>query len=157
MWMVVDLEADMASLRRLATKLLHEALNTGLETWSVLLVIHLVKQELHRAGVGNHEADEAAQTVDMVQERELRVPEGTEQLNMMQKPPRVGEEERSRSVVADDRGRRELRVYPQPVYILAQVRGGSEVVALSRYLEDRVWQQIHFLNLLRLETVPKRL
>ena len=53
-WMVVDAEADMASLRRLATKSLHEALGTGLssqvyticlgvETRSVPPVIHLVK------------------------------------------------------------------------------------------------------------------
>ena len=29
-WMVVDAEADMASLRRLASRPLHEALGTGL-------------------------------------------------------------------------------------------------------------------------------
>ena len=56
--MVVDAEADMVSLRRLATKPLHEALSTelasqvymiwhGLEMRSVLLVIHLVNQESH--------------------------------------------------------------------------------------------------------------
>ena len=69
-WMVVDAEADMASLRRLASRPLHEALGTGLSSqvytiWhglemkKVPLVIHLVKQESHRAGVGNHEADGA--------------------------------------------------------------------------------------------------
>ena len=74
-WMVVDAAADMASLRRLAGRPLHEALGTGLalqvyaiwhglEMTKVLLIIHLVKQESHRAGVGNHEADGAAQAVD---------------------------------------------------------------------------------------------
>ena len=53
-WMVVDAEADMASLRRLASRPLHEALGTGLasqvyaiwhglEMKKVPLVIHLVK------------------------------------------------------------------------------------------------------------------
>ena len=85
-WMVVDAEADMASLRRLASRPLHEALGTGLasqvyaiwhglEMKKVPLVIHLVKQESHRAGVGNHEADGAAQAVDKEQEPEWRVPE----------------------------------------------------------------------------------
>ena len=75
-WMVVDAEADMASLRKLTTKPLHEALATrlacqpytiwhGLETTSLPLVIHLVRQDLPRAGVGNNEADGAAQAVDM--------------------------------------------------------------------------------------------
>ena len=56
--MVVDAEADMASLRRLASRPLHEALGTGLasqvytiwhglEIRKVPLVIHLVKQESH--------------------------------------------------------------------------------------------------------------
>ena len=74
-WMVVDAEPDMASLRRLATKPLHEALGTGLasqvytiwhglEMRSVPLVVHLVKQESHPAGLGNDEADGAAQAVD---------------------------------------------------------------------------------------------
>ena len=60
-WMVVDAEADMASLRRLASKPLHEALGTGLASqvyviWHVLemnkvpLVIHLVKQESLSSG-----------------------------------------------------------------------------------------------------------
>ena len=35
---------------------------------SVPLVLHLVKQESHRAGVGNHEADGAAQLVYKEQE-----------------------------------------------------------------------------------------
>ena len=71
-WMVVAAETDMASLRKLASRPLHEALGTGLSSqvyaiWhrlemkKVPLVIHLVKQELHRAGVENHEADGAAQ------------------------------------------------------------------------------------------------
>ena len=81
--MVVHAEADMASLRRLAIKQLHEVLGTevasqvytkwhGLEMRSVLLVRDLVKQEWHRAGVGNHEADGAAQAVDKEQEPEWR-------------------------------------------------------------------------------------
>ena len=70
--------------------------------------------------------------------------------------PRMGEE-RARWAVQEDRGRRELRVYPQPVHMLAQVRGGPEVVALNRHLEDRVGGQDHFPNLLRPETMPKRL
>ena len=94
--------------------------------------------------------------MDMEQEPEWRVPEGKEHLHMMH-IPRVGEEERARWVVEEDRGRRELRVYPQPVHMLAQVSGGPEVVTLSRYLEDRVGQRVHFLNLLRPETLPKML
>ena len=57
-WMVVDAEVDMASFRRLASRLLHGALGTGrasqvytiwdgLEMRKVPLVIHLVKQESH--------------------------------------------------------------------------------------------------------------
>ena len=57
-WMVVDAEADMTSLRRLANRPLHEALGTGLasqvytiwhglEMRNVPLVIELVKQESH--------------------------------------------------------------------------------------------------------------
>ena len=83
-WMVMDAEADMASVRRLATRPLHEPLGMGL-AWQVYaiwhglkmkkvpLVIHLVKQELHRAGAGNHEADGAAQAVDKGQEPQWRV------------------------------------------------------------------------------------
>ena len=71
--------------------------------------------------------------------------------------PRVGDEERARWVVEEDRGRQELRVYPQPVHMLAQVRGGPEVVEPSRYLEGKVGQQVHFPNVLRPETLPKRL
>ena len=61
--MVVHGEADMASLRRLANRPLHEALGTGLaaqvykiwhglEMRKVPLVIHMVKQESHPLGVG---------------------------------------------------------------------------------------------------------
>ena len=63
----------------------------------------------------------------------------------------------ARWVVEEDRGSRELMVYPQPIHMLAQVRGGPEVVALSRYLEDRVGQSVHFPNYLRPETLPKKL
>ena len=80
-WMVVDAEVDMASLRRLASRPLDEALGMelasqvyaiwhGLEMKKVPLVMHLVKQESHRAEVGNHEADGAAQAVDKKQEPE---------------------------------------------------------------------------------------
>ena len=62
------------------------------------LFIHLVKQESHRAGVGNHEADGAAQTVVMEREPEWRVPEGKAHLHMTHIPPRAEEEERSRLV-----------------------------------------------------------
>ena len=118
-WMVVDAEADMASLRRLASRPLHEALGTGLSSqvyaiWhglemkKVPLVIHLVKQESHRAGVGNHEADGAAQAVDKEQEPEQRVPESKEHLHLVHIPPRVGEEEKARWVVEEDRGKQEV-------------------------------------------------
>ena len=131
-WMVVDAEADMASLRRLASRPLHEDLGTGLasqvyaiwhglEMKKVPLVIHLVKQESHRAGLGNHEADGAAQAVDKEQETEWRVPERKEHLHVVHIPPRVGEDEKARWVVEEDRGKQELRVYPQPVHMLAQV------------------------------------
>ena len=56
-----------------------------------------------------------------------------------------------------DRGRQKLQVYPQPVHMLAQVRGGPEVVELSEYLEGKVGQQVHLPNVLRPETLPKRL
>ena len=167
-WMVVNAEADMASLRRLASRPLHEALGTGLasqvyaiwhglEMKKVPLVIHLVKQESHRAGVGNHEADGAAQAVDKEQEPEWRVPERKEHLHLVHIPPRVGEEEKARWVVEEDRGKQELRVYPQPVHMLAQVRGGPEVVELNEYLEGKVGQRVHYPNVLRPESVPKRL
>ena len=167
-WMVVDAAADIASGRRLATSPLHEALGTGLasqvytiwhglEMRSVPLVIHLAKQESHRAGVGNHKADGAVQAVDREQEPGWRVPERKEHLHVMHIPPRVAEEARARLVLEEDSGRRELRVYPQPVHMLARVRGGLEVVALSTYLEAGVAQQVHFLNVLRPETLPKRL
>ena len=149
-WMVVDAEADMAFLRRLASRPMHEALGKGLASqvyaiWhglkmkKVPLVIHLVKQESHRAGVGNHEA------------------ERKEHLHLVHIPPRVGEEEKARWVVEEDRGKQELRVYPQPVHMLAQVRGGPEVVELNEYLEGKVGQRVHYPNVLRPELLPKRL
>ena len=167
-WMVVDVEADMASLRRLASRPLHEALGTGLasqvyaiwhglEMRKVRLVIRLVKQESHRAGVGNHEVDGAAQAVAKEQEPERRVPERREHLHLIHVPLRVGDEERARWVVEEDRGRQELRVYPLVAHMLAQVRGGPEVVELSGYLEGKVEEQVHFPNVLRPEMLPKRL
>ena len=167
-WMVVDAEANMASLRRLASRLLHEALGTGLasqvyaiwhglEMKKVPLVIHLVKQESHRGGVGNHEADGAAQAVDKEQEPEWRVAERKEHLQLVHIFPRVGEEEKARWAVEEDRGKQELGAYPQPVHMLAQVRGGSEVVELNEYLEGKVGQRVHYPNLLRPETLPKGL
>ena len=161
-WMVVDAEADMASLRRLAGSPFQEALGTGLasqvyaiwhglEMMKVSLIIHLVSQESHRAGVGDHEADEAAQTVDKEQEPEWRVPERKEHLHLVHIPPRVGEEEKARWVVEGDRGKQELRVYPKPVHMLAQVRGGPEVVELNEYLEGKVGQRVHYSSVLRPE------
>ena len=158
----------MASLRRPASRPLHETLGTGLalqvyaiwhglEMKKVPLVIHLVKQESHRAGVGNHEADGAAQAVDKEQEPEWRVPERKEHLHLVHIPPRVGDEEKARWVVEEDRGKQELRVYPQPVHMLAQVRGGPEVVELNEYLEGKVGQRVHYPSVLRPETLPKRL
>ena len=60
-------------------------------------------------------------------------------------------------MVEEDRGKRELRVYPQLVHMLAQVRGGPEVVELNEYLEGKVGQRGHYPNVRRLETLPKRL
>ena len=168
MWMVVDAEASVASLRRLASRPLHEALGTGLasqvyairrglEMKKVPLVILLVKQESHRAGVGNREADGAAQAVKKEQEPEWRVPERREHLHLVHIPPRVEEEEKARWVVEEDRGKRELRVYPQPLHMLAQVRGGPEVVELNEYLEGKVGQPVHYPNVLKPEALPKRL
>ena len=150
-WMVVDAEA---SLRRLASRPLHEALGTGLSSqvyaiWhglemkKVPLVIHLVKQESHRAGVGNHEADGAAQAVNKEQEPEWRVPESKEHLHMVHIPPRVSEEEKARWVVEEDSGKQELR--------------GPEVVEQNEYLEGKVGQRVHYPNVLRPESLPKRL
>ena len=75
---------------------------------------------------------------------------------MMHIPPRLGDEERARWVVEEDRVKKELRVYPQPVHMLVQVRGGPEVVALSRYLEGRVGQQVNFPHVVRPGTLPKK-
>ena len=75
----------------------------------------------------------------------------------MQIPPRLAEEERARWVVEEDRGRRELRVYQQPVHMLAHLRGGREVVALSRYLEGRVRHPVDFPNALRPKILPRSL
>ena len=166
MWRVVD--ADITSLRRLASRRLHEALGPvlasqvytiwhGLEMKKVPLVIHLLKQGSHPAGLGNHEADGAAQAVDKEQEPEWRVPERKEHLHLVNIPPKSGDEERARWVVEEDMGRRELRVFPQPVHMLAQVRSGPEVVELNEYLEGKVGQQVHFPNVLRPETLSKRL
>ena len=107
--------------------------------------------------MGNHEADGAAQAVDKEQEPEWRVPERKEHLHLVHIPPRVGEEEKARWVVEGDRGKQELGVYPQPVHMLAQVRGGQEVVELNEYLEGKVGQRVHYPNVLRPETLPKRL
>ena len=167
-WMVVDAEADMASLRGLASRPLHKALGTGLASrmyaiWHGLemkklpLVIHLVKQESHRAAVENHEADGAAQAVNKEQEPEWRVPERKEHLHLVHIPPRVGDEEKARWVVEEDRGKQELKVYPQPVNMLAQVPGGPEVVELNEYLEGKVGQRVNYPSVLRPETLPKRL
>ena len=54
-------------------------------------------------------------------------------------------------------GQAELSVYPQPVHMLAQVRGGPEVVELNEYLEGKVGQRVYYPNVLRPETLPKRL
>ena len=135
-WMVVDAEADMASLRRLASRPLHEALGTGLasqvyaiwhglEMKKVPLVIHLAKQESYRAGVGNPEADGAAQAVDKEQEPKSRVAERKEHLHLVHTSPRVGEEEKARWVVEEDRGKRELRVYPQRVHNASSSKRGA--------------------------------
>ena len=121
------------------------------------LVIHLVKQESHRAGVGTHGADWPAQAVDREQEPEWRVPERKEHLHLVHIPPRVGEEEKARWVVEEDRGKRELRVYPQPLHVLDQVRLGPEVVELKEYVEGKVGQRVHYPNVLRPEALPKRL
>ena len=121
------------------------------------LVIHLVRQESHRAGVGNHEADGAAQAMDKEQEPEWRVPERKEHLHLVHIPPGVGDEQKARWVVQEDRGKQELRVYPQPIHMLAQVQGGPEVVELNEYLEGKVGQRVYYPNVLRPETLPKRL
>ena len=86
-----------------------------------------------------------------------RVPESKKHLHLVHIPPRVGEEEKARWVVEEDRGKQELRVYPQPVHMLAQVGGGPEVVELNEYLEGKVGQRVHYPNVLRPELLPKRL
>ena len=87
--------------------------------------------------------------MDQVQEPERRVQERREHLHLINIPPRSGDEERARWVVEEDRGRRQLRVYPQPVHMVAQVRGGPEVVGLRGYLEVNLGQQVQSPNLLR--------
>ena len=109
-WIVVDAEPDILSLRRLATWPLHEALGTGMASqvytiWHGLderrtpLVMHLVKQESHRAGMGNHEADGAAEMVDTEREPDWRVPERTGHLHLVHIPPRAGNKEKAQWVV----------------------------------------------------------
>ena len=163
-WMVVDAEADMASLRRLASRPLHEAPGTGLasqvyaiwhglEMKKVPLVIHLVKQEsrgiMRRMGRRKQWIRSRNQSAEC--QREKKHP------HLVHIPPGVGEEEKARWVVEEDRGKQELRVYPQPSHMLAQVRGGPEVVELNQYLEGKVGQQVHYPNVLRPESLPKRL
>ena len=58
-------------------------------------------------------------------------------------------------MVEEDRGKQELRVYSEPVHMLAQVRGGPEVVELNEYLEGKVGQKVHYPSVLRPETLPK--
>ena len=48
-------------------------------------------------------------------------------------------------------------MYPQPVHMLAQVRGGPEVVELTEYLEGKVGQRSHYPNVLRPEALPQTL
>ena len=85
------------------------------------------------------------------------MPERKEHLHVVHIPLRVGDEEKARWVVEENRGKQELRVYPQPVHMLAQVRGGPEVVELNEYLEGKVGQRVHYPSVLRPETLPKRL
>ena len=49
----------------------------------------------------------------------------------------------------------EPRVCPEPINMLAQVRGAPEVLTLCRYLEDRVGQSVHFPNYLVHRHCPK--
>ena len=72
-------------------------------------------------------------------------------------PPRVGDEEQARWVVEDDRGKQELRVYPKPVHMLAQVGGRPEVVELNEFSEGKVGQRVHYPSVLRPKKLPKRL
>ena len=71
------------------------------------------------------------------------MPERKEHLHLVHIPPRAGEEEKARWVVEEDRGKQEPRVSPQLVHMLAQVRGGPEVVELNKYLEGKVGQRVH--------------
>ena len=84
------------------------------------------------------------------------MPEGKKHLHLVHIPPRVEEEEKARWVAGEDRGKRELRVYPQPVHMLAQVRGGPEVVELNEYLEGKVGQRVHYPNVLRPEIAAQK-
>ena len=59
-------------------------------------------------------------------------------------------------VVEEDRGKQELRVYPQPVHMLAQVRGGPEVVELNEYWKGNVGQRVHYSNVQRPDSLPKK-
>ena len=95
--------------------------------------------------------------MDKEQETNWGVPERRDHLHFILIPPRVGDEVRARWALEEDMGREELRVYPQPVHMLAQEREGSEVVELSRYLKGKVRRQVHLPNVLRPEKLPKRL
>ena len=71
---MLDAETNVATMRRLVEKLLHEAIGTGRSTqvyalWGVLderrepLRINVARQELHRCSVRKHEANREAAKV----------------------------------------------------------------------------------------------
>ena len=124
---------SMASVRRLASRPLHEALGTGLasqvyaighglEIKKVPLVIHLVKEESHRAGLGNHEADGAAQAVDKEQKPDWKVPERKKHLAYTSKSGRRREGQVGGGGGQGQAGTKSVSAAGAQV---AQVRGGG--------------------------------
>jgi hypothetical protein len=99
LWLVVDSEADIHSLHRLAHLPLHQALATGLGTQvyavyralvgrATRLRIHVVKVESHRFSVINHVADSSAEWAWSALEPCLYASEDPGHTHLQHVPPR---------------------------------------------------------------------
>ena len=166
LWLVVDAEADMATLRRVADKPMHEYLGTGqatqvFELWAALedrhtpVTIHVVKQESHRCSTGNHKADAEAGRVIKTGEPVWRSPPTSEHLHLVLVPPKA---ERGMWVHGGERRKGDIRTYPQPVHMLAHQRGGPRMQWVDEYLRGKAGvSSIRYPNPLKPEDLPKHL
>ena len=102
-------------------------------------MIYVVRQESHRVGLENHEADGGTQMVDTESGPDLGVPEEADHLHLVHIPERVEDKGKARWMVyGGQRKGTELRVYGQPLQMLAHVRRGLEVPEVRRYLDQQV-------------------